>query len=59
MRRQVGRSRRDSIAIHLTEVGWEGVNGISLAQDTVQWRAFVDMVMNRRILIEASYFLRR
>jgi hypothetical protein len=32
--------------MHLREIGIEGMNWIRLAQDRVQWRAFVSMVMN-------------
>jgi hypothetical protein len=30
----------------LREIGIDGVNWIQLAQDRVQWRAFVNTVMN-------------
>jgi hypothetical protein len=33
----------------LREIGWEGVDWMHLAQDTDQWRALVDMVMNIRV----------
>jgi hypothetical protein len=36
----------DSIKINLTEIGWDGVDWIILAQDRDQWRALVNMVMN-------------
>jgi hypothetical protein len=32
----------------LTEIGWDGVDWIELAQDREQWRAFVNTVMNLR-----------
>jgi hypothetical protein len=32
----------------LREVGYDGANWIGLAQDRVQWRAFVNTVMNLR-----------
>jgi hypothetical protein len=32
----------------LREIGIDGVNWIRLAQDTVQWRAVLSMVMNLR-----------
>jgi hypothetical protein len=33
----------------LKEKGIDGSNWIQLAQDRVQWRAFVNMVMNLRV----------
>jgi hypothetical protein len=33
----------------LREIEIDGANSIQLAQDRVQWRAFVNMVMNLRI----------
>jgi hypothetical protein len=33
----------------LREMGADGANWIRLAQDRVQWRAFVNMVMNLRV----------
>jgi hypothetical protein len=36
----------DNIKIDLGEIGWDGVNGIVLAQDRGQWRALVNTVMN-------------
>jgi hypothetical protein len=33
----------------LREIGIDGANWIQLAQDKVQWRAFVNTVMNLRI----------
>jgi hypothetical protein len=51
-KRPVGRSRRrweDNIKLHLTEIRIDGAKWIRLAQDRVQWRAFVNTVMNLRI----------
>jgi hypothetical protein len=51
-KRPLGRPRRrweDNIKLDLGEIGIYGVNWIRLAQDRVQWRAFVNMVMNLRI----------
>jgi hypothetical protein len=45
----VERRRRrweDNIKMDLTELGIDGVNWIRLAQDRVQWRAFVSTVKN-------------
>jgi hypothetical protein len=48
-RRPLGRPRRgweDNIRIDLIEIGWGCVDWIELAQDSNQWRAVVNMVMN-------------
>jgi hypothetical protein len=50
-KRPLGRSRRsweDNIKMDLREVGIDGANWIQLAQDKVQWQAFVNKVMNLR-----------
>jgi hypothetical protein len=51
-KRSLGRPRRrweDNIKMDLREI-WIGVaNWIWLAQDRVQWRAFVNTVMNLRV----------
>jgi hypothetical protein len=39
------RKREDNIKIDLREIGIDGANWIQLAQDRVQFRAFVNMVM--------------
>jgi hypothetical protein len=51
-KRPLGRPRRrweDNIKLYLREIGIEGANWIRLAQDRVQWRAFVYTVMNLRV----------
>jgi hypothetical protein len=51
-KRSLGRPRRrweDNINMDLREIGIDGANWILLAQDRVQWRAFVNTVMNLRI----------
>jgi hypothetical protein len=51
-KRPLGRPRRrweDNINMDLRENGIDGANGIRLAQDRVQWRAFVNTVMNFRV----------
>jgi hypothetical protein len=51
-KRPLGRPRRrweDNIKIDLWEIGIDGVNRIRLAQDKVQWWAFVNTVMNLRV----------
>jgi hypothetical protein len=51
-KRPLGRARRrwkNNIKIDLREIGINGANWIRLAQDRVQWRAFVNTVMNLRV----------
>jgi hypothetical protein len=51
-KRPLGRPRRrweDNIKLGLRETGIDGANWILLAQDRVQWRAFVNSVMNFRV----------
>jgi hypothetical protein len=51
-KRPLGRHRHrgeDNIKMDLLEVGIDGANWIRLAQDRVQWRAFVNTVMNLRV----------
>jgi hypothetical protein len=51
-KRPLERSRRrweDYIKLDLREIGIDGANCIRLAQDRVQWRAFVNTVMNLRV----------
>jgi hypothetical protein len=51
-KRPLGRLRRrweDNIKMDLKETGINGANWIQLAQDRVQWRAFVKTVMNLRV----------
>jgi hypothetical protein len=48
-RRPLGRSRcrqEDNMKMHLREIQIDGANWIWLAQDRVQWQAFVSMVVN-------------
>jgi hypothetical protein len=50
--RPLGRPRRrweDNIKMDLSEIGIDGANWIQVAQDRVQWRAFVKMVMNLQV----------
>jgi hypothetical protein len=39
----------DNIKMDLREIGLDGANWIRLAQDRVQWRAFVSMVIKLRV----------
>ncbi|PNF14240.1 hypothetical protein B7P43_G12210 [Cryptotermes secundus] len=48
-KRPLGRPRHrwvDSIEMDLTEVGWDGMDWIDLAQDRDKWQALVNTVMN-------------
>jgi hypothetical protein len=51
-KRTLGRPRRrweDNIKMDLREIGIDGANWIRLTQDRVQWRAFVNTAMKRRV----------
>jgi hypothetical protein len=51
-RRPLGRPRRrweDNIKMGLREIGIDGANWFRLAQDRIQWRAFVNTIMNLRV----------
>jgi hypothetical protein len=51
-KRLLGRPRRrwgNNIKMDLGEIGWDGVDWIDLVQDTDQWRALVNTVMNLRV----------
>jgi hypothetical protein len=39
----------DKIKMDVRKIGNDGANWIRLAQDRVQWRDFVNMVMNLRV----------
>jgi hypothetical protein len=51
-KRHMGRSRRrweDNIKMALREIGIDGAHWIRLAEDRVQWQAFVRTVMNLQV----------
>jgi hypothetical protein len=51
-KRPLGRPRRrseDNIKMDRRVIGPDGANWIRLAQDRVQWRAFVNTVINLRV----------
>jgi hypothetical protein len=51
-KRPPGRLRRrwvDSIKMDLTEIGWDNVDWIDMAQDMDQWRALMNMVLNLQV----------
>jgi hypothetical protein len=51
-KRPLGRPRRrwvNNIKIDLREIGSDGMDWIYLAQDSDQWRALVNTVMNLRV----------
>jgi hypothetical protein len=49
---RLGRPRRrcvGNIKIDLREIGWDGMDWIDSSQDSDQWRALVNTVMNLRV----------
>jgi hypothetical protein len=51
-KRSLGRPRRrweDNIKMDIRETELDGANWIRLAQDRVQWRAFVNTLMNLQV----------
>jgi hypothetical protein len=51
-KRPLGRPRHtwiNNIKMYLREIGWGGMDWITLAQDRDQWRALVNMVMNLQV----------
>jgi hypothetical protein len=60
-KRPLGRPRRrweDSLKIDFRETGIDEGNWIWLAKDRVQWRAFVNTVMNLWVSLKDRIFLR-
>jgi hypothetical protein len=57
---QLGSLRRrwvKNIKMDLTEIEWDGVDYINMAQDRNQWRALVNTVLKFRVLLNAGKFL--
>jgi hypothetical protein len=51
-RRPLGRPRHrwlDNNKMDLSDIGWDGIDWIGLAQYRDQWRALVNTVMNLRV----------
>jgi hypothetical protein len=51
-KRPLGRPRRrwmDNIKMDLSEIEWDDVNWIDMAQDRDQWRALVNTVLSLRV----------
>jgi hypothetical protein len=51
-KKPLGRPRRrwvDNFKMDLREIGWDGMDGMYLAQDRNQWRVLVNTVMNLRV----------
>jgi hypothetical protein len=51
-KRPLGRPRcrwEDNIKMYLREIGMDRANWVLLAQDRVQWRIFVNTVMNLQV----------
>jgi hypothetical protein len=51
-KKQLGRPRlrwADNIKMDLREIGWDSVEWIDVSQDTDQWKALVNTVMNIRV----------
>jgi hypothetical protein len=46
--------RENNIKTDLREIGFEGVDWIHLPQDRYQWQAFVKMVMNLWVQLNAE-----
>jgi hypothetical protein len=47
----------DNTKIHLTEIGWDGMDWIDVAQDRDQWRSLFNTVMNLRVSENPVKFL--
>jgi hypothetical protein len=49
----------DNIKLNLTEIGWDGMDWIYLAEDREQWSALVKTVMKLRVPKIVGKFLSR
>jgi hypothetical protein len=51
VRKQKGMRHRwvDNIKMDLTEIGWDGMDWVDVAQDRDQCKALADMIMNLRV----------
>jgi hypothetical protein len=47
----------DAVEMEIAEIGWEGVDWITLSQERDKWRAGMNMLMNRWIPQNAVNFL--
>jgi hypothetical protein len=47
--RRTRHRREDNIKLVLRKIGWEGMDWTDLAQDSDEWRALVNTVMNLRV----------
>jgi len=59
-KRSLGTSRRrweSNVKMNVKEIVCKGVDSIQLAQNTVQWRALVNMTVNLQIPKKAGDFL--
>jgi len=60
VKKPLGRPRHrweDNIRMNLTEIVWESVDWIHLAQDMDQWQDLVNMVMNLQVPQKVENFL--
>jgi hypothetical protein len=61
-KKPLGRPRRrweNNIKMDLRDIGIDGTRWIRLAQDRVQWRDFVNTVMNLRVPQESGIFFEK
>jgi hypothetical protein len=59
-KRPLGRPRHrweGNVRMDLREIQWEGVDEMHLAQDSNQWQALVNMIMNLQVPLKVLNFL--